>query len=73
MGISRREALLGLGAAVSAAAHGNPVLIKALLDRGANANARQASGSTPLDAARENEDVSLAELLQQYGAKDEAK
>ncbi|MBP8000461.1 MAG: ankyrin repeat domain-containing protein [Chloroflexi bacterium] len=64
---------LGLQALHAAATHGNPVLIKALLDRGADANARQASGSTPLDAARENEDVSLAELLQQYGAKDEAK
>lgn len=52
----------------AAATHGNPVIVKALLERGANPNARQMDDYTPLDEAKQNNDVTLVELLQEYGA-----
>lgn len=52
----------------AAATHGNPVIVRALLERGADPNAKQMDDYTPLDEARQNQDTALVELLQEYGA-----
>ena len=54
----------------AAATHGNLVIVKALLERGADPNAQQMDNYTPLDEAMQNNDEALAELLRQHGATD---
>jgi ankyrin repeat protein len=51
----------------SAAAARNVAVARILLEHGADPNARTRSGHTPLDAARENDDEELAELLRDHG------
>ena len=55
----------------SAAAAGRREVAAVLLDHGADPNAPTRGGFTPLDAARENDDEKLAELLRSHGAQDE--
>jgi ankyrin repeat protein len=62
---------LGVHPLNSAAAAGQREVAVILLDHGADANAPTRSGFTPLDAARENGDDQLAELLRSRGARDE--
>ena len=52
----------------AAATHGNLIIVKALLERGADPNARQQDDFTPLDEANQNNDTALAQLLREYGA-----
>lgn len=52
----------------AAATHGNLVIAKALLERGADPNAKQMDDYTPLAEAQQNNDTALADLLRQYGA-----
>jgi uncharacterized protein len=52
----------------SAAAGAHPGIVKLLLEHGADPNARQPGGSTPLDAARQNGDEESAEALLAAGA-----
>ena len=52
----------------SAASARNLALARALVERGAPVNARQAGGWTPLHAAAQNGDRALAELLLKHGA-----
>lgn len=47
-------------------------LVKLLLEHGADPNARQQMGYTPLDAARQNGDREIIELLTAHGARDSA-
>ncbi|TMM05798.1 MAG: hypothetical protein E6G02_06615 [Actinobacteria bacterium] len=55
----------------SAAAAGRREVAAILLEHGADPNAPTRRGFTPLDAARENDDEKLAELLRSHGARDE--
>ena len=52
----------------SAAAADSVEIVRLLLDAGADANAQQSSGHTALDAARQNGDDELAQLLVDRGA-----
>lgn len=52
----------------SAVAAGRPDVVEALLEAGADPNARQHGGFTPLMAAEQTGDLDLAELLIRYGA-----
>lgn len=52
----------------AAATHGNPVIVRALLERGADPNARQMDDYTPMAEAKQNNDEKLIELLRAYGA-----
>jgi len=54
----------------SAAAAGEREIAHLLLDAGADPNARQEGGFTPLTAAEQNGDTALAALLREYGAED---
>jgi ankyrin repeat protein len=62
---------LGVRPLNSAAAAGRRDVAALLLEHGADPNAPTRGGFTPLDAARENEDKKLAELLRSHGARDE--
>jgi ankyrin repeat protein len=62
---------LGVHPLNSAAAAGRRDVAAILLEHGADPNARTRRGFTPLDAARENGDEKLAELLRSHGARDE--
>jgi ankyrin repeat protein len=59
---------LGVHPLNSAAAARKTDVASALLERGADPNARTKGGFTSLDAARENGDEQLADLLRSYGA-----
>jgi uncharacterized protein len=61
---------LGVHPLNSAAAAGRADVAAVLLEHGADPNATTRSGFTPLDAARENGDEALAELLRSSGARD---
>jgi ankyrin repeat protein len=52
----------------SATAGGSVEVVRLLLEHGADANATQASGHVPLDAARQQGDDELADLLIAHGA-----
>jgi ankyrin repeat protein len=52
----------------SAVAAGRADVVEALLEAGADPNARQHGGFTPLMAAEQTGDLDLAELLIRYGA-----
>jgi len=62
---------LGVHPLNSAAAAGRLEVAAILLKHGADPNATTRGGFTPLDAARENGDEKLAELLRSHGARDE--
>jgi ankyrin repeat protein len=62
---------LGVRPLNSAAAAGRLEVAAILLKHGADPNATTRSGFAPLDAARENGDEKLAELLRSRGARDE--
>jgi len=62
---------LGVHPLNSAAAARRPEVAAILLEHGADPNAPTRGGFTPLDAARENGDEKLAELLRLHGARDE--
>jgi ankyrin repeat protein len=62
---------LGVHPLNSAAAARRPKVAAILLEHGADPNAPTRGGFTPLDAARENGDEKLAELLRSHGARDE--
>jgi uncharacterized protein len=62
---------LGVHPLNSAAAAGQRDVVTILLEHGADPNAQTRRGFTPLDAARENGDDELAELLRSHGARDE--
>jgi ankyrin repeat protein len=59
---------LGVRPLNSAAAAGRTDVARILLERGADPNAPTKDGFTPLDAARENNDEALADLLRSYRA-----
>jgi ankyrin repeat protein len=59
---------LGVRPLNSAAAAGNTDVARLLLEHGADPDAPTRSGFKPLDAARENRDDGLAELLRSHGA-----
>ena len=61
---------LGVRPLNSAAAAGKRDVAAILLEHGADPNAPTRSGFTPLDAARENSDDELADLLRSHGARD---
>jgi ankyrin repeat protein len=61
---------LGVRPLNSAAAAGQREVAAILLEHGADPNAPTRGGFTPLDAARENRDAKLAELLRSHGAQD---
>jgi ankyrin repeat protein len=61
---------LGVRPLNSAAAARKADVVAVLLERGADPNAPTKGGFTPLDAARENGDDELAELLRSHGARD---
>ena len=52
----------------AAATHGNTVIVRALLVRGADPNATQMDNYIPMDEAKQNNDETLVELLKEYGA-----
>lgn len=52
----------------SAAAHSHAAIIRLLLERGANVNARQQGGETPLMEAAQNGETELVDLLFEHGA-----
>jgi uncharacterized protein len=62
---------LGVHPLNSAAAAGRVDVAAVLLEQGADPNAQTRRGFTALDAARENCDDALAELLRSHGAYDE--
>jgi uncharacterized protein len=62
---------LGVRPLNSAAAAGRHEVAAILLEHGADPNAPTRRGFTPLDAARENDNEKLAELLRANGASDE--
>jgi len=62
---------LGVHPLNSAAAARRPEVAAILLEHGADPNAPTRGGFTPLDAARQNGDEKLAELLRSHGAQDE--
>jgi ankyrin repeat protein len=62
---------LGVYPLNSAAAAGRIDVAAVLLEHGADPNAQTRGGFTPLDAARENANEELAELLRSSGAQDE--
>ncbi len=62
---------LGVHPLNSAAAAGRREVAAILLEQGADPNAPTRRGFTPLDAARENGDEKLAELLRSHGANGE--
>ena len=62
---------LGVHPLNSAAAARRPKVAAILLEHGADPNAPTRGGFTPLDAARENGDEKLAELLRSHGGRDE--
>jgi uncharacterized protein len=62
---------LGVHPLNSAAAAGRADVAAVLLEHGADPNAQTRGGFTPLDAAHENGDEELAELLRSSGARDE--
>ena len=62
---------LGVHPLNSAAAAGRVDVAAVLLEHGADPNAQTRRGFTALDAARENRDDALAELLRSHGAQDE--
>jgi ankyrin repeat protein len=62
---------LGVHPLNSAAAARRPKVAAILPEHGADPNAPTRGGFTPLDAARENGDEKLAELLRSHGARDE--
>jgi uncharacterized protein len=62
---------LGVRPLNSAAAAGRLEVAAILLKHGADPNATTRSGFAPLDAARENGDEKLPELLRSHGARDE--
>ena len=62
---------LGVHPLNSAAAAGRVDVAAVLLEHGADPNAQTRRGFTALDAARENRDDALAELLRSHGAHDE--
>ena len=45
-------------------------IVRLLLENGADPNARQQMGYTPLDAARQNGDGDIEDLLRSFGARD---
>jgi ankyrin repeat protein len=55
----------------AAAANGNLVILKALLENGADVNAKQAEGYTPLAQAIQSKNEAMIALLRQYGAEKE--
>jgi uncharacterized protein len=61
---------LGVHPLNSAAAAGRVDVAAVLLEHGADPNATTRGGFKPLDAARENRDDALAELLRSHGARD---
>ena len=61
---------LGVHPLNSAAAAGRRDVAAILLEHGADPNAHTRRGFTPLDAARENGDDELAEVLRSHGARD---
>jgi ankyrin repeat protein len=62
---------LGVRPLNSAAAAGRRDVAAILLEHGADPNTPTRGGFTPLDAARENDDDELADLLRSHGARDE--
>jgi ankyrin repeat protein len=52
----------------AAAANGNLVILKVLLEKGADANAKQADDYTPLAQAVQSQNEAMITLLRQYGA-----
>jgi len=62
---------LGVHPLNSAAAAGRRDVAAVLLEHGADPDAPTRGGFTPLDAASENGDETLAELLRSHGARDE--
>ncbi|MDP9307060.1 MAG: ankyrin repeat domain-containing protein [Actinomycetota bacterium] len=62
---------LGVHPLNSAVAAGRLEVAAILLKHGADPNATTRGGFTPLDAARQNGDEKLAELLRSHGARDE--
>ena len=52
----------------AAAANGSMTVLRALLERGADANARQQQDFTPMHTAADRDDVAMAELLLAFGA-----
>ena len=56
----------------AATARRSPAIVRLLLDNGADPNARQQMGYTPLDAARQNGDEEIIDLLITRGAVDSA-
>jgi ankyrin repeat protein len=59
---------MGIQAIHAAAANGNMTILQALLEKGANANAKQASGNTALDQAIQSKNQAMIALLRQHGA-----
>lgn len=57
----------------AAAANGNLVILRALLERGADVNARQQQEFTPLHTAADRADAEMARLFLGYGADPEAR
>jgi uncharacterized damage-inducible protein DinB len=52
----------------AAVAGRNPAIVAAVIAAGADVNARQASGNTPLEAALQNNDEAIIQLLRNAGA-----
>jgi ankyrin repeat protein len=52
----------------AAAANGNLVILKVLLEKGADVNAKQADDYTPLAQAIQSQNEAMITLLRQYGA-----
>ena len=52
----------------SAAASGKIEIVKLLLEHGADPNARQSDDFTPIQAAEQNKDAAMKQLLLDYGA-----